>query len=293
MKIISDLDGTLLSPSGAVPRQLGTVVSSVTGLGITLAVATSRPLDDVYRIFGAYGLSLLAILNDGAETITIQPDGKHTLCDELAIKPDDVSGILATTTGLDILPFVFMTYSAGSPNTVICPPFLSEARELLCALTPGRPYLNCDSMTAYVSAVRRNRNKIRAIAYFVPDRLSDQLRNFIGTALPSFGDIKVLDYSDTRCSGYHWLELAPSSIGKQQAVERLLRRRLIERPLVGLGNGKNDVDFLRVCDLSICPRDSDPAVLAVVDEVAPVAGGAAFCDWLVSNLKRIYVRFQS
>lgn len=292
MTIISDLDGTLLSPQGAVPNQLHNVISAIDSFGSNLVVATSRPFDDVYRIFGAYGLAFLAILNDGSETIEIQPEGDFAVLDELVLDPDDIDVLLALAVEGNILPFTFLTHSAKLPGMVVCPPFLAEERHQLNLLTPGRPYQVSDSVTAYISVVMHSQAIIRAIAYFVRDKHIQEIREHISPALENTRSVKVLDYPDMRCKGYYWIEMVPSLIGKRGAIERLLDRNLIQRPLIGLGNGRNDVDFLRACDYALCPSDAESSVLEVVNEVAPVGGGAVFCDWISSKLQEIYVKFQ-
>lgn len=292
MTVISDLDGTLFSQEGAVPDQLARLVSSIQSLQSGFVVATSRPLHDVRRIFGPYDFVFVAILNDGSESIKIESASHFTVLDELILSASEVDDLLASVIGLDILPFVFLSHSAARQSMVICPPFLAEEKQLLSSLTPGRQYNASDSVTAYISNVASNRTTIRAIGYFLREERSELIRSTIGPMLQHVPSIRLLDYPDTRCKGHHWLELVPSNTGKRRAIERLLDRGLIKRPLIGFGNGINDVEFLQICDYSLCPSDAETLVQDVVSEIAPTCGGGSFCDWVSSKLEEIYERLQ-
>ena len=158
---------------------------------------------------------------------------------------------------------------------------------MLMALTPNRTYEISDSLDYYIKETNLGGVSTRAISHFIPLNRCEEVRLLVDECLRHTKSIKLLDYSDTRCPGYQWLELVHSGIGKQAAVGRLLHRQMIDKPLIGLGNGSNYLDFLKLCDYAICPADATPAVLAIANEVAPVAGGKEFCIWISSRLSSI------
>jgi hydroxymethylpyrimidine pyrophosphatase-like HAD family hydrolase len=286
MSIISDLDGTLLSQSGVAPEGIDHVVSAVRALRQNFVVATTRPFADVKRIFGNCKSNYTAILNDGSETVIVDANGDFALADASTLDVTVVDRHLETLVASAMRPFAFLSLSADPLSMVICPPNSADDSGLLQALHPERPYSLTAANEEYNRQVDRYRGGLRALAYFTRNMHTTLLRSRFAADTDG-SSFTLLDYAETRCSGYHWLEMAPPNTGKKQAILRLDARGLIPRPWIGLGNGLNDVAFLELCDYSICPSDADPHVRDVVTEIAPEPGGERFCAWLLTALPRV------
>ena len=78
--------------------------------------------------------------------------------------------------------------------------------------------------------------------------------------------------------------------GKEDAVELLLRARLVSRPLLGLGDAPNDQGFLGRCDVAVLvprePGSVDPVLAAALPgtRVAPFPGGAGWAESVAALL---------
>jgi hydroxymethylpyrimidine pyrophosphatase-like HAD family hydrolase len=286
MSIISDLDGTLLSQDGIAPTGILQVVSAVREMQQHFVVATTRPFVDVKRIFGTCKSRYIAILNDGSETVTVDASGDFIVAEEITLDPFVVDAHLDNVAPRGIRPFAFLSLSANAPSMVICPPNAVDDSELLQALHPGRTYCLTTSDEEYHNEVKRHRGLLRALAYFTRELHTASLRGRFTAAEVNVA-FTLLDYAETRCSGYHWLEMAPPNTGKKNAILQLNARGMIPRPWIGLGNGLNDVAFLELCDYSICPSDAHSQVRHIVTKVAPVPSGQQFCEWLLKSLPRV------
>jgi hydroxymethylpyrimidine pyrophosphatase-like HAD family hydrolase len=99
-------------------------------------------------------------------------------------------------------------------------------------------------------------------------------------------DVQILDYPETRFGeGIRWLEVVPAIASKEFQVE-FLKGMFKPELMVGLGNGWNDIGFLKMMDRSLCPSDAEPKVRNVCTLVADFPGGASFRRGVLDEVKR-------
>jgi hypothetical protein len=250
--IVSDLDGTLLDPSGAVSERTRRAVASAHALGVPTILATSRRLIGALPVARALSGVEGLILYDGAQ-VRAYPSGDVLLACQLA--PEIAQWAAETLAASGLQPIAQHSDATGE--------------RLIVGPRPGRgrwadTYLA--SMAAQVERVSLAEvgagrpGPLRLVAFGPPGRLRAAARvlasgpasgeRISGPASPGAGfATQILPLGSY---GTAELTIFVPSASKGAAVTHLAELREIPLARVlALGDGVNDISMLRAAGLAV------------------------------------------
>ncbi|MGZ3581806.1 MAG: HAD family hydrolase [Ktedonobacterales bacterium] len=262
--VATDLDGTLLDPTGAITPRTRAAIHSLRDAGITLVLATSRRLTGVLPVAEAIALDGYLILYDGAQIRTYPGDA--ILAEEPLALPV-ARQAAETIAAFGLRPIVQYATTAGELLR-IAPEHYGDGAE--------REYLERFfrqiTVVPLADLCPDGRHGLLRIVVFGPlERLqqaASQLADLpCGLQLLSLGNY-----------GTSELSIFSPSASKGHALTTLATRLSIPMEQVfAIGDGINDVSMLLTAGLGIAMANSEKATRAVAHAITAsnVEDGAA------------------
>ena len=253
--VATDLDGTLLSPAGAVTSRAREAVLGAREAGIVVVPVTGRPPQALWDLAEQCGLGPYGICANGAALVDIDSRSVvevEPLAGEIALGLVDllrerIPGIILACDDLDCF-----SYEPGFfPAPVDWDEKMEEVGDIRSALDSG-----C----------------IKLIA-----RTHDTTaRELIGLLEERVGEI-----GHVTTSGLDWVDIGAPGVSKAYALERLCDRLDVHlSEVVAVGDNHNDLSFLAWAGLAMAPANAIPEVLAVAHRVLPHNGEDGVADLL-------------
>jgi Cof subfamily protein (haloacid dehalogenase superfamily) len=253
--VASDLDGTLLSPDGAVSLRTLAVIADLRARGIALCLATSRRWTGTRPVAEAIGMDGPLILYDGAIT-RHYPSGAVLDLDALPANTASAAAELLFAHGLR--PIV--QYGDGADEILVtteAPSAVDAAAVYLAQYAPQVRVAPLDQLTGAGAPV------LRVVAFGALSRLREVARQL--SALPCGRQLlNVGAWTSAE------LTLFSATASKGAALASLAARHDIPMSAVlAIGDGVNDRSMLRVAGASVAMGNAPRAVQRAARYVAP------------------------
>lgn len=257
--VATDLDGTLLDPTGAVHPRTAAAVTAAREAGIHVVPVTGRPPHGVWDIATAAGLGPLGVCANGGATIDL------TAFEVLETRtlPHDIAVRLATAARQATPGILLAVDVAGAPGGTGAgaafwhePGFFAPGTDwdetvLEVADVPAALGSDCFKLVARVPGMP------------APDLIT-HLERVIGTE----GHVTT--------SGLDWVEINAAGVTKAYAMDGVCDRLGVGvDEVVAVGDNFNDLPLLAWAGTAMAPGNAVGEVLAAVDRVLPSNGDHA------------------
>lgn len=248
--VATDLDGTLLDPTGAITPRTRAAIQSLYDAGITLVLATSRRLIGTLPIAKEIALDGYLILYDGAQ---IRSYPGHTILAEESLALPIARQAIEIIAASGLRPIAQYATSAGE--------------ELRIAPEQYGDGADRDYLERFFRQIA-----VAPLAELCPDGREGLLR------IITFGPLQRLQHAashlaDLPCGqqllsvgnyGASELSVFSPNASKGQALTRLAAHLGIPMEQVfAIGDGINDVSMLPVVGLGVAMANAEPVVLEV------------------------------
>ncbi len=242
--IASDLDGTLLPPSGILPKEIFPLIDEMCSRGIIFVAASGRQLPSIKAMF-AQVLDKIAIIAENGglcffkgETIYCRPTRTEDVLYALSIIKKE-KGIYPLCSGTD------------------CAFYDSDDAQFVRALR--RSYLSAEHTDDLERAVREN----TILKISVWDSLSAQ-EHAAKLLIPKIKGLRV------KVSGRDWLDVCETGVNKGSALSFLLTRlKMKKSECVAFGDHMNDYEMLLASGQAFVTANAFPALKELVQSVIP------------------------
>jgi hypothetical protein len=219
--IASDLDGTLLPPSKAMPTEIFTLIDELCSRGIVFAPASGRQLPNLKKLF-APALDKIAIIAENGGIAWYKGEIIYT-------NPTPADGVLYALNIIKAVPNLYPLLScvdcAYYENDY--PPFVEVA---------SRSYSSIKR--AHLEDVARSEKVLKISVW---DGCPPSAQHGAAILAPQIQGLRVM------ASGYDWLDVSVSTANKGEALSALLRELNIKREeCMAFGDHMNDLEMLLV-----------------------------------------------
>ncbi|HVA74823.1 MAG TPA: HAD family hydrolase [Acidimicrobiales bacterium] len=245
--VATDLDGTLLSPSGGVTPRAREAVRAAREAGVVVVPVTGRPPQALWDLAEQAGLGPFGICANGAALVDIDRRAVvevEPLAGEIAMGLVDlirgrIPGIVLACDDLECF-----SYEPGFfASPVDWDEKMEETADIRSAVTAG-----CIKLIA------------RA-----PDTDALGLIRLLEERVGEIGHVTT--------SGLDWVDIGAPGVSKAYALERLCERLDVHlSEVVAVGDNHNDLSFLAWAGVAMAPANAIPEVLAVAHRVLPHNG---------------------
>jgi len=253
--VVSDLDGTLLDSHKRLTVRSAGILNEFIAGGGAFTVATARfPPGCADRIAGL-DLRLPAVVMNGAATYSFAGrrfERVHPIPEAAVARVE--RAVAARGAGAFVYALDGRTLAVGC----------SRGDDL-----EWTQYNSAASRAEYGEPRRLGPDgwtRAGAVVYIAVVGDDAQLAEVLGD-IDGISGVRPIPYRNVY-TGRDCLELAAEGTGKAEAV-RELASDLGADALVVFGDNLNDVDMMRLADLSFAPANAAPEALAVADEVIP------------------------
>jgi hypothetical protein len=242
--VATDLDGTLLDPSGQVTPRTARAVAQARAAGIHVVPITGRPPQATWELAEAAGLGPLGVCANGAAIVDL--DGGEVL--EVSEMAGDIGAglvdlirgaepdVLLATDGLDCF-----FYERGFFQVPV------DWQEQLEEVDDVRPIVA--------------RGCIKLIA---------RVPGLSARGLISRLEHEVAEEGHVTTSGLDWVDIGAPQVSKAYALERVCDRLGVGiDQVVAIGDNHNDLSVLAWAGIAMAPANAIPDVLALVARVLP------------------------
>ncbi|HEY3810622.1 MAG TPA: HAD-IIB family hydrolase [Acidimicrobiales bacterium] len=242
--VATDLDGTLLDPSGQVTPRTARAVAQARAAGIHVVPITGRPPQATWELAEAAGLGPLGVCANGAAIVDL--DGGEVL--EVSEMAGDIGAglvdlirgaepdVLLATDGLECF-----SYERGFFQVPV------DWQEQLAEVDDVRPIVA--------------RGCIKLIA---------RVPGLSARGLISRLEHEVAEEGHVTTSGLDWVDIGAPQVSKAYALERVCDRLGVGiDQVVAIGDNHNDLSVLAWAGIAMAPANAIPDVLALVARVLP------------------------
>jgi Cof subfamily protein (haloacid dehalogenase superfamily) len=247
--IVSDLDGTFLSPDGSVSEQNSAAVLAAQSVGIPVIFATGRPVRWLDVIKDLPGRHPTVIASNGAALYDL---GAGELVERICIEPE--AALAAVRTIREQVPDALFAFESGTrfgyePSYGPWPADDGTDPALFSGPAEEIAYTE-DFVKMLVQS-----------ASVPPDRLLDRVREAVGRSLTA-------THSQTRDFGL--VEISAYGVSKASMLERCATQLGIDaRRVAAFGDMPNDVDMLSWAGMSFVVANAHPTLLDLDFTVVP------------------------
>lgn len=255
---VSDLDGTLLDPSGALAESTRQGLVELLDQGLLFTVASARHVSSIRKILGPLPLRLPVISSNGAY-ISDLASCEHELVNTM--DPALSQAIFALIRQHGLMPFVSTHGPLGDQLF-----YQSVHNEAQQAFVDER--LRHQDPRLRHTARMQDELSTPAVTFVVVEReaplaaLQAEIDALCGDA------VETHLAEDLYRPGWPWLTVHDRRATKDQAIQTLAQRYgLQEREVVVFGDHVNDIKMLRAADRGIAVANAIEAVKAEAHQV--------------------------
>jgi Cof subfamily protein (haloacid dehalogenase superfamily) len=259
--VATDLDGTLLDPSGEVTARTANAVSAARSAGIHVVPITGRPPQAMWHLADQAGLGPFGICSNGAALVDterrtvleVEPIAADIADGLVDLLRNEFPGILLACDDLD-----YFIYERGFFRTPV--DWDEEMREV----DDIRP------------SVRKGCVKLIARS---PGHSALQLIELVEDHLAELAHVTT--------SGLDWVDIGAVHVSKAYALQRLCDRLGVDLgEVVAIGDNHNDLSVLASAGIAMAPANAIPEVLAVAHRILPHNGEDGVAE-LLEELTRL------
>ncbi|MCL2642969.1 MAG: Cof-type HAD-IIB family hydrolase [Candidatus Bathyarchaeota archaeon] len=257
--VLSDIDGTLLDTTNNVPQVFQSFLEKLRMKNIDLYFATSRSPQNVLNLLKEYNISYYAICSDGASFVKIEQQNMSIVHEE-NLSQDETCKILDALCNVTFAPFLLFTNHSNNYDIISIETQMSQDGHIYELLSDGRKIVNYATFEQVIDK-KEIINSVRAISFFntseVIDRVYEQL-----SSNTFFKRFKLYRYRETRLdnNSYSWLDIMPQHLSKGAVVSKFMDTVFNETFIIGLGNDINDLEMLKLSNISFCPINSNSII---------------------------------
>jgi Cof subfamily protein (haloacid dehalogenase superfamily) len=242
--VATDLDGTLLDPSGQITERTAQAVMAARASGIHVVPVTGRPPQATWDLAATAGLGPLGVCANGAvivdleraEVLEVRQIAGAVATGLVDLLRRAVPGILLASDDLECF-----AYERGFFELPV------DWQERLEEVDDIRPLV----ATGCVKLIART-------AETTARQLIDLLEHQVG----GVGQVTT--------SGLDWVDIGAPQVSKAYALERVCDRLGIGiDEVVAVGDNHNDLSVLAWASSAMAPANAIPDVLAMVERVLP------------------------
>jgi hypothetical protein len=270
---VTDLDGTLLDPGGAVSKRSARIINQLIASGLNLTVATARSPSTTWPAIATVDLRLPVAMHHGGmigDPLTRTVIRHHDLDGHLARQ------LVDQLVAAGLRPIVATRDASGEPH-VYHLPFRNPAEHNYHdrRLTQGDRRFR--EVTSFAPAYAESITQVSTIE--APERLAS-----IRGALPA--DVLTITMSpDLDWPEYSWLELGHLDANKGAAIQAL-RAMTGARRVVCFGDSANDIPMFAAADRAYAVANALPEVAAAADAVIDAHDADAVAEFLRADWRR-------
>ena len=259
--VATDLDGTLLDPSGGVTARTADAVAAARKAGIHVVPITGRPPQAMWHLAEQAGLGPFGICSNGAalvdtetrSVLEVEPIAAEIAEGLVDLLRKEFAGILLACDDLD-----YFIYERGFfPGPVDWDEEMEEVEDI-------RP------------SVRKGCVKLIARS---PGHSAPELIELLEDHLAELAHVTT--------SGLDWVDIGAVHVSKAYALQRLCDRLGVHLgEVVAIGDNHNDLSVLAWAGIPMAPANAIPEVLAVAHRVLPHNGEDGVAE-LLEELARL------
>lgn len=259
--VATDLDGTLLDPSGGIGTRTRRALSAAREAGIFVVPVTGRPPEAMWPVISRAGLGPLGVCSNGAVLVDVESQKvleveriAAELASRLVAELRRVApGIVLASDNLD--GFIYEHGFFDGPVDWTEP--LEAVDDIIPATMDG-----CVKLIA------------RRPGWSAPELIALIERD-------------LAEEAHVTTSGLDWVDIGLLGVTKAYALERVCDRLGVSvTEVVAVGDNHNDLSVLGWAGTAMAPANAIPEVLAMVDRVLPAnteEGVAVLLEELVAQ----------
>lgn len=230
--VVSDLDGTLLTPEHRVGDYTRSILRGLREQGVELALASGRHFEDVRAVSKLFGNGVCTISSNGAAVY----DGDGQVMEMTAIEPACLDFLVRDP-----------AFASVHTNLYCAHEWLVERPE------PALLVYHAESGFGYrvVDFRRLEDQPVLKVFFFGDNSELRELEGYIGE--------RCAEKVTTTFSLPITLEVMAGGVSKGAALERVCERRGIGvSEVIAFGDGLNDLEMLRTAGLGVVMGNADP-----------------------------------
>lgn len=255
---VSDLDGTLLDPTGQLADSTRAGLVRLLEEGLTFTVASARHVVSIKQLLGELPLQLPVISSNGAY-LSDYASGRHEMVN--AMEPSLAQAVFALIRSHGLMPFV-ATHGAQGDQL-----FWQSAHNEAQQFFVEERHRNRDPRFRQVERLQDVLHD-PAVTIVVVDRAEPLQALMAEVEALAAGRLEIHMNEDLYRPGWPWLTIHDHRATKDQAIRTLAERYgLHEREIVVFGDHVNDVSMLRAAHRGIAVGNAIDAVKAVAHTV--------------------------
>jgi Cof subfamily protein (haloacid dehalogenase superfamily) len=266
--IVSDLDGTFLSPDGSVSEINATAVRAAQAAGIPVLFATGRPARWLEVIQDLPGSHPLVIASNGA---VLYDQATSTALERVCLDPDATLRAIAGIRGA--LPDAAFALEAGDRFG------REESYVPLVRDDENNPAVYSDTAEAMAAAGGQVKMLVQH-PWLTSDELLDAVRTVVGDSLTATHS--AVTRPGLRESGL--VEISAAGVSKASMLARWCEGRgIAARDVAAFGDMPNDVDMLTWVGMPYAVANAHPLLLGaypVVPSCSESGVGRTILGWL-------------
>ena len=243
---ISDLDGTLLNSESRISPQTASILSTLTGQGAMITVATARTPATVQPLLEGCGITVPAVVLTGAALWDFRT---QSYIHPIFMDDEEYRRVINVFREVGYLPFVYELPEKGILR-VYHTPGLNRAETLFYE---QRKDLTLKRFT--LDGIPQSGNRIILLFGTGPK----ELVHAIAERLREECDCSVSAYPDIFDPDVALIEVFAPGVNKAAAIRRLARHTGADRVVV-FGDNLNDLPMMREADLSVAVANGLPEV---------------------------------
>jgi Cof subfamily protein (haloacid dehalogenase superfamily) len=259
--VATDMDGTLLDPSGEVSERTVAAVAAAREAGIHVIPVTGRPPQALWDLAAAAGLGPLGVCANGAAIVDLE---QRTLIEVEHVPGSVAAGLVEVVRAA--VPGIKM-----AADDLDC--FSYEAGFFEMAVDWQEKLLEVEDIAGVVAA-----GCIKLIARSSGTSAA-ALIDLVGTAIGELGHVTS--------SGLDWVDIGLPGVSKAASVLRVCDRLGVSASeVLAIGDNHNDISLLTWATYAMAPANAIPEVVAVAHRVLPANaddGVAALLEELVAG----------
>ena len=259
--VATDMDGTLLDPTGEVSLRTTAAVVGAREAGIHVIPVTGRPPQALWQLAAKAGLGPLGVCANGAAIVDLER--------QTVIEVDEIPGEVAVA-------LVALVRTAVPGVRMAADHLDCFSHEIGFFESPVDWQEKLEEVADILSVVTRGCTKLVARTSGTPAPI---LIDLLEEVIRGMGHVTS--------SGLDWVDIGPPGISKAQSVRRVCRLLGVsESDVVAIGDNHNDLSLLAWAALSMAPANAIPEAIALTHHVLPANadhGVAALLEELIAT----------
>ncbi len=259
---VSDLDGTLLTPTATLADGDANRINALTARGVNITYATARTIESAGKILGdirfAPDAAPVCLMNG---VLACDMFTRHYV-DSAKFSTGCADELLRRLTDAGAYPFIYtltenerlMTHYREIRNPAMRK-FMDERK-----IRYGKPFRQITDVSAGLSAVEGD------VIYFCMIAEEEEVLRAC-RAIETVSGIKKTYYEDSYAPGTWYLEIFDEKASKKHAVE-FLREYTGAETIVCFGDNRNDLPMFEAADVAVAVPNAADVVKDAADDIA-------------------------